>query len=75
VVVRTPIRPNSNPPAGRSHRRGPLVFDDRADSKVGPVLIVDFGIGERTLLPKPFWTAARATQAVRDNMNIDSGVR
>ena len=41
MVVRASVRTDVDPPAGRRHRRGPLVFDDRADSAVGPVLIVD----------------------------------
>ena len=41
VVLRTPVRTDADPPAGRRHGRGPLVFDDRADSNVGPVFIVE----------------------------------
>jgi hypothetical protein len=73
VVVRAPVRTDVDPPAGRRHRRGPLVFDDRADSTVGPVLIFDFGIG-RDVSPKRLW-AFRATQTVRVDMEIDTGIR
>jgi hypothetical protein len=55
-VVRTPVRPDGNPPAGRRHRRGSLVFDDRADSNVGPVFIVDLGIWHGDVSPKALWT-------------------
>ena len=50
-----------------------MAFDDRADSNVGPVLIVYLAIGRRTFLRNVYRLSA--TRTVPVGMDTDTGIR